>query len=46
MTGEGEETFASLLTEKDIHNVPNIYFRENGRKIKTEEKFYPDCQLN
>lgn len=42
MTGEGEETFASLLTEKDIHNVPNIYFRENGRKIKTEEKFYPD----
>lgn len=42
MTGEGEETFASLLTEKNLHDCPNIYFRENGKTIKTCEKFYDD----
>lgn len=42
MTGEGEETFASLLTEEDKDNCPNIYYRKNGEIVKTEEKFYND----
>lgn len=42
MTGEGEETFASLLTAKNLHDCPNIYFRENGEIIKTREEFYDD----
>ncbi len=42
MTGEGEETFASLLTEEDKDNCPNIYYRKNGEIVKTEEKFYDD----
>ncbi len=42
MTGEGEETFASLLTEENIDNCPNIYYRKNGEIVKTYEKFYDD----
>ena len=42
MTGEGEETFASLLTEDDIAVCPNIYYRKNGEIIKTQERFYED----
>lgn len=42
MTGEGEETFASLLTAEDINDCPNIYYRKNGEIIKTQEKFYDD----
>lgn len=42
MTGEGEETFASLLTEEEKDNCPNIYYKKNGEIVKTEEKFYDD----
>ncbi len=42
MTGEGEETFASLLTKEDIADCPNIYYRKNGEIVKTQEKFYDD----
>ena len=42
MTGEGEETFASLLTEENPDNCPNIYYRKNGEIVKTYEKFYDD----
>ena len=42
MTGEGEETFASLLTAESFDDCPNIYFRKNGEIIKTREVFYED----
>lgn len=42
MTGEGEETFASLLTAKNLCDCPNIYYRENGKIVKTQKKFYED----
>ncbi len=45
MTGEGEETFASLLIEKDLNDVPNIFYNKDGKIIKTYEKFYEDISF-
>ena len=42
MTGEGEETFASLLTAANYDDCPNIFYRKNGKIIKTQQKFYDD----
>ncbi len=41
---EGEIPFAELLLalseEKDLSEVPNLSYRQNGKIIKTENKFY------
>jgi len=41
VAGEGEETMVDLL-KKDLENVKGIYFKKNGKIIKTESRNFLD----